>query len=222
MSTQQHSAIYRKDYQVPDFLIHELYLDFQLNQNDCVVNAKSVFRRHPKAAENCEELFLNGENLQLLNAAVNGKPLTENQYRLEDDGIVLLNMKDEFVLEIGTRIYPDKNTALEGLYRTSGNFCTQCEAEGFRKITYFLDRPDVMVKFTTTIFADREKYPVLLSNGNPADSGDGEDGRHWCKWEDPFKKPCYLFALVAGDLAHIEDHFTTMSGKNVCLRIYVQ
>ena len=222
MSKEHHSTIYRKDYQVPDFLINELYLDFQLNANDCVVTAKSVFSRHPDASGSCEELFLNGENLELLSVAVNGDPLPKDQYRIEKEGLVLLNMKDDFVLEIGTRIYPDKNTALEGLYRTSGNFCTQCEAEGFRKITYYLDRPDVMARFTTRIEANRIDCPVMLSNGNLVEEGAVGNDRHFAVWEDPFPKPCYLFALVAGDLVFLQDSFTTRSGRVVDLRIYVE
>ena len=134
----------------------------------------------------------------------------------------MFDVPEKFTLEVETFIKPQENFSLEGLYKSSGNYCTQCEAEGFRKITYFLDRPDVMALFTTTIIADKEKYPVLLSNGNPVDAGDLDDGRHWAKWHDPFKKPSYLFALVAGDLAYIEDHYTTISGRDVLCRIYVQ
>jgi aminopeptidase N len=123
-----------------------------------------------------------------------------------------------FVLECETLIKPQDNTSLEGLYKSQKMFCTQCEAEGFRKITYYMDRPDVMAKFVTTVVADKERYPVLLSNGNNIASGDLDDGRHWVTWEDPFRKPCYLFALVAGDLKYIEDHFVTCSGHDITLR----
>ncbi len=146
MSHTEHSAIYRKDYKVPAFLVSELNLTFMLGNDDCVVLAKSTVYRNPATQEKSTELFLNGENLELLLVAVDGRELSSNEYRLEEEGLTLQNMPDECVLEISTRIYPDKNTALEGLYRTSGNFCTQCEAEGFRKITYYLDRPDVMAR----------------------------------------------------------------------------
>ncbi len=222
MSNIEHAIIYRKDYQVPDFLITELYLDFQLGKSDCVVNAKSVFKRNLDSTKNSKDLYLNGENLDLLLVAVAGEKLTADQYRLEKNGLVLLDVPDEFVLEITTRIYPDKNTALEGLYRSSGNFCTQCEAQGFRKITYYLDRPDVMARFTTRIEGNRDDCPVLLSNGNLVEKGELQGGRHFAIWEDPFPKPCYLFALVAGDLVFIQDEFTTRSGRKIDLRIYVE
>ncbi len=127
-----------------------------------------------------------------------------------------------FCLEIEVQINPENNTSLSGLYLSSGNFCTQCEAEGFRKITYFLDRPDVMTKYTTSIIADKTKYPVLLSNGNCTDKGELDNNQHWFEYQDPFPKPSYLFALVAGDLSCIEDNFVTMSGKTVSLYIYVE
>jgi aminopeptidase N len=143
-------------------------------------------------------------------------------YEVTEDELIIHQVPDSFSLEIETLIKPQENTALEGLYKSSGNFCTQCEAEGFRRITYFLDRPDVMATFTTTVVADKQDYPVLLSNGNPVNQGEYDDGRHWIKWQDPFKKPCYLFALVAGDLGFIEDRFTTQSGREIQLRIYVE
>ncbi len=131
-------------------------------------------------------------------------------------------MPDAFTLEIETRIAPDKNTALSGLYMSGGNFCTQCEPEGFRRITYFIDRPDVMARYTVTIVADQARFPVLLSNGNPAGAGEAEGGRHWAKWVDPHPKPSYLFALVAGDLVAVRDRFTTRSGREVALAIWVR
>jgi aminopeptidase N len=222
MSNKEHSTIYRKEYQVPDFLINELYLDFLLGEDECVVKAKSVFRKNPDATESSTEIFLNGKNLELLSVAVDGNQLLPDQYRLEKEGMILLQVPDEFVLEVSTRIYPDQNSALEGLYRSSGNFCTQCEAEGFRKITYYLDRPDVMTRFTTRIEADRAECPVLLSNGNLVEEGALEGGRHFAVWEDPFPKPCYLFALVAGDLVFLQDEFVTRSGRTIDLRIYVE
>ncbi len=148
--------------------------------------------------------------------------MSSTDFVVTEDELAIAGVPDRFELEIETFIRPQDNTALEGLYKSSGNFCTQCEAEGFRRITYYLDRPDVMARFTTTVIADKKQYPVLLSNGNPVEHGDYDDGRHWVRWEDPFKKPCYLFALVAGDLGYIEDTFTTMSGRNIQLRIYVE
>jgi aminopeptidase N len=222
MSDKEHSTIYRKDYQAPVFLISELYLDFLLGENDCVVKARSVFRKNPAAPESSNEILLNGENLELLSVAVDGNELLPHQYRLEKESMILLQMPDEFVLEVSTRIYPDQNTALEGLYRSSGNFCTQCEAEGFRKITYYLDRPDAMARFTTRIEADRADCPVLLSNGNLVEEGVLGGGRHFAVWEDPYPKPCYLFALVAGTLVFLQDEFITRSGRSIDLRIYVE
>ncbi len=222
MSDNEHSTIYRKDYKVPVFLISELSLDFHLGEKDCVVKARSVFHRNKQSADNSRDVFLNGESLELLSVSVDGKELPSNQYSLDEKSMVLLQMPDEFVLEVTTRIYPDKNSALEGLYRSSGNFCTQCEAEGFRKITYYLDRPDVMARFTTRIEANKDDCPVLLSNGNLVDEGDLDNGRHFAVWKDPFPKPCYLFALVAGDLVFLRDEFITKSGRSIDLRIYVE
>jgi len=222
MSDKKHSTIYRKDYQVPVFLINELQLDFLLSDQDCIVHAKTVFQKNPDSQETGGELFLNGQELELLSIAVDGVELSGDKYLPTEDGLTLLDMPDTFMLEVSTRIYPDKNTELEGLYRSSGNFCTQCEAEGFRKITYYLDRPDVMTRFTTRIEADKKSCPVLLSNGNLVEEGDLEDGRHFAVWEDPFPKPCYLFALVAGDLVSINDSYVTMSGRKIDLKIFVE
>ncbi len=222
MSDSKHPTIYRKDYQAPAYIIDEIYLDFLLGEKDCVVNTKTVFRKNPESVEEGRDVFLNGQELELLAIAVNGTGLASDQYRLDENSLTLLHMPDEFVLEVSTRIYPDKNTALEGLYRSSGNFCTQCEAEGFRKITYYLDRPDVMARFTTRIEADKKSCPVLLSNGNLVKEGELAEGRHFAVWEDPFPKPCYLFALVAGNLVFLQDTFVTKSGRNIDLRIYVQ
>ena len=222
MSTRKHSTIYRKDYQVPDFLINELHLDFILSDKDCVVHAKTVFQKNPDSQVTSGDLFLHGQGLELLNIAVDGVELSSDNYQLTNDGVILPGMSDTFILDLSTRIYPDKNTELEGLYRSSGNFCTQCEAEGFRKITYYLDRPDVMARFTTRIEASKTSCPVLLSNGNLVEEGDLEEGRHFVIWEDPFPKPSYLFALVAGDLVSLNDSFETMSGREIDLKIFVE
>jgi aminopeptidase N len=165
---------------------------------------------------------LDGQQLELLSVALDDRELSADDYQLSDSHLTLQPANASFVVDSSVRIHPESNTALEGLYKSSGMFCTQCEAEGFRKITYYLDRPDVMSKFTTTLSAEQHSYPVLLSNGNPVASGSEGDGRHWATWEDPFMKPAYLFALVAGDLWCVEDSFTTMSKREVALRIYVE
>ena len=161
--------------------------------------------------------------MRLVSLAIDGRPLEAAEYAVGPESLTIFNPPPSFTLEVVTELKPQENTSLEGLYRTSGNFCTQCEAEGFRKITYFLDRPDVMARYRTTITADALKYPVLLSNGNlVAASKMDHDGRHTVTWEDPFAKPCYLFALVAGVLVHVEDTYVTRSGRTVTLRIYVE
>jgi len=217
---QQSKTIYLKDYKAPDFLIDHVELTFELDDEQTRVI--SVLQLIKNTSDKTASLVLMGECLELGEVKINNTLLDNSAYEVTDTTLTIFDVADNFSLEIETFIKPQENFSLEGLYKSSGNFCTQCEAEGFRKITYFLDRPDVMALFTTTIIADREKYPVLLSNGNPEDSGEFDDGRHWVKWSDPFKKPCYLFALVAGDLAFIEDHYTTMSGRDVLCRIYVQ
>lgn len=214
------NTIYLKDYTQPPYWITNVDLVFNLEEEQAQVSSTLSVSKN-KNISGDQPLVLQGEELSLESISIDGKTLQASEYTVTGTDLTIHSVPDAFTLEIKTTTKPQENTSLEGLYKSSGNFCTQCEAEGFRKITYFLDRPDVMAKFTTTIFADKEKYPVLLSNGNPADSGEDE-GRHWAKWEDPFKKPCYLFALVAGDLAFIEDKFTTMSGREVDLRIYVQ
>ncbi len=222
MPISEHKTIYRTDYQVPVYLIDELFLDFCLGDNDCVVTARSNMFLNPASEAPAGELVLYGEELELLAIRIDDVPLDTGQYQKDMKILTLSGLPEKFVLEIKTRIFPDKNTALEGLYRSSGNYCTQCEAEGFRKITYYLDRPDVMARFTTRIEADKKSCPVLLSNGNQIESGDLAHNRHFAVWEDPFPKPCYLFALVAGDLVKIEDTFLTRSGRSIDLHIFVQ
>ncbi|HIP94303.1 MAG TPA: aminopeptidase N, partial [Leucothrix sp.] len=194
-------TIYLKDYQQPAFWIDTVDLVFDLEDNYALVTSSVDYKRNPDSAQEILELF--GSELELERIAINGYELEEKDYQLTDTGLSLSHLADEFTLVITTRIYPQKNTSLEGLYQSSGNFCTQCEAQGFRKITYFLDRPDVMGKFTTLIRADKKKYPVLLSNGNRIEQGELDHGKHFAKWQDPFKKPAYLFALVAGDLEYV-------------------
>jgi aminopeptidase N len=216
MRTDEPRAINLKDYRAPDFRIDTIALDFTLDPAATRVAAKMhVTRTGAKDAA----LVLSGEQLKLINVCIDGK---EAPYHADAEALKLNDVPDEFTLEIVTEIAPAANTTLEGLYVSKGIFCTQCEAEGFRRITYYLDRPDNLAVFTTRIEADKAKYPVLLSNGNLVKSGDLDGGRHFAVWNDPFPKPSYLFALVAGDLGHIEDSFVTMSGRKVDLRIYVE
>ncbi|MDN5515748.1 MAG: aminopeptidase N, partial [Pseudomonas sp.] len=222
MRTEQSKTIYLKDYQVPDYLIDETHLTFELFEDHSLVHAQLVMRRNPEAGAGLPTLVLDGQQLELLDLKLDDRELGEGDYTLTDSHLSLQPTQERFVLDSSVRIHPESNTALEGLYKSGTMFCTQCEAEGFRKITFYLDRPDVMSKFTTTVSAEQHAYPVLLSNGNPIASGSEEGGRHWTTWEDPFKKPAYLFALVAGDLWCVEDSFTTMSNREVALRIYVE
>ncbi len=217
---QQAKTIYLKDYKAPNFLIDQVDLRFELGEERTRVH--SMLQVNKQASADSDSLVLSGECLELGEVKIDGELVDSASFTVTDTALTIANVPVSFKLEIETFIKPQDNFSLEGLYKSSGNYCTQCEAEGFRKITYFLDRPDVMALFSTTIIADKANYPVLLSNGNPVDSGDYDDGRHWVKWSDPFKKPCYLFALVAGDLAFIEDSYKTMSGCAVKLRIYVQ
>ena len=222
MRTEQPQVIYLKDYQAPEYLIDETHLTFELFEDHTLVHAQLVMRRNPARGAGLPPLVLDGQQLELLRASLDDLELQAGDYQLEADSLTLHPKAERFTLDTSVKIHPESNTALEGLYKSGKMFCTQCEAEGFRKITYYLDRPDVMSRFTTTVSAEQHRYPVLLSNGNPVASGAGEGGRHWATWEDPFKKPAYLFALVAGDLWCVEDVFTTMSQRNVTLRIYVE
>ncbi|SDA66880.1 aminopeptidase N [Pseudomonas sp. NFPP33] len=222
MRTEQSKTIYLKDYQVPDYLIDETHLTFELFEDHSLVHAQLVMRRNPEAGAGLPKLVLDGQQLELLELKLDDRELNAGDYSLTDSHLTLQPTQERFVVDSSVRIHPESNTALEGLYKSGTMFCTQCEAEGFRKITFYLDRPDVMSKFTTTVSAEQHAYPVLLSNGNPIASGSEEGGRHWATWEDPFKKPAYLFALVAGDLWCVEDSFTTMSSREVALRIYVE
>ena len=218
MSSQQPNAILLSDYRAPDFLIDTVDLHFVLDEATTRVISRLALRRQTPEVP----LVLNGQDLELISVKLDGELLDPGSYQIDTESLTLPGMPDSFQLEIVTEIHPADNTSLGGLYTSGGNFCTQCEAEEFRKITYYLDRPDVMARFTTHIEADQSRYPVLLSNGNLIDKGELAGGRHWAKWQDPFPKPAYLFALVAGDLAVIKDSFTTMSGRTVDLHIYVQ
>ncbi|KAG1361373.1 puromycin-sensitive aminopeptidase [Cocos nucifera] len=208
-----------KDYRKPDYLFDTVDLRFQLGEDKTIVSSKIVV--FPRIEGVSCPLVLHGPDLKLLSIKVDGKELKKEEFQLDMRHLTLASPPTSaFTLEIVTEIYPQNNTSLEGLYKSSGNFCTQCEAEGFRKITYYQDRPDVMAKYTCRIEADKTLYPVLLSNGNLIEHGDLEDGKHYALWEDPFKKPSYLFALVAGRLESRDDSFVTCSGRKVSLRIW--
>jgi aminopeptidase N len=216
-------AIHLKDYQPPAFLVDTVDLHVDLRERATRVRARLALRRNlALPAGEGSALRLNGEQLALRSLAIDGRPLAAGEYAVDDESLTVYAVLDAFTLETEVEIVPEDNTALEGLYTSGSMYCTQCEAEGFRKITWFPDRPDVMARFTTTIAADRVRYPVLLSNGNPVASGELEGGRHFVTWEDPFPKPSYLFALVAGDLRCIEDRYVTAAGREVALRIYVE
>ncbi len=223
MRDAQPKNIYLTDYQPPHFMIDQTHLRFDLFEDYTQVDSRLVMRRNRSEHQDFHgPLVLVGQQLELLAVKVDGVLLSESEFSVEGDTLSILELPEVFELEISTRIEPQNNTALEGLYKSSGMFCTQCEAEGFRRITYFLDRPDVMSIFTTEVIADKIKYPVLLSNGNAVERMDLEGGRHKVSWHDPHKKPCYLFALVAGDLMVKTDEFTTMSGRKVDLEIFVE
>ncbi|TYA24849.1 aminopeptidase N [Aggregatibacter actinomycetemcomitans] len=212
-------AKYRKDYQTPDFTVTDIYLDFQLEPEKAIVVATSKYQR---LNEKSTTLRLDGHDFQFSSIKLNGKPFSQYQQDHESLTLDLVQVAaEQFELEITTVLNPAANTSLQGLYQSGDAFCTQCEAEGFRQITYMLDRPDVLARYTTKITADKAKYPYLLSNGNRIAGGDLDDGRHWVEWNDPFPKPSYLFALVAGGFDVLQDKFVTKSGREVALELYV-
>ncbi|MBI1328280.1 MAG: aminopeptidase N [Alphaproteobacteria bacterium] len=219
MRTEEPRAIRLKDYRAPDYRISDIHLAFDLDPEATRVTAVSKVSR---VGVGSAPLVLDGEHMKLISVAIDGRALDAREYTLGEETLIILNPPAAFMLEVVTEISPANNTSLQGLYVSKGIFCTQCEAEGFRRITYYLDRPDVLAVYTTRITASKKDYPLLLSNGNPIESGDLPDGKHFAVWNDPFPKPCYLFALVAGDLGKIEDSFTTMSGRKVDLRIFVE
>ncbi|MEO1889627.1 MAG: aminopeptidase N [Cycloclasticus sp.] len=222
MSDTQQKTIYLKDYTVPEFLISHTQLHFNLSADDTVVRSKLSIKRNPACKKTNPNLVLMGEDLELISIAVNGQALSSEHYTLNQQTLTITQPADSFTLEISNRINPAKNTALSGLYESKKMLCTQCEAEGFRRITWYLDRPDVMSIFSVTIEADKTLYPILLSNGNRVDNGTLSNGKHWASWQDPFPKPSYLFALVAGNLACLSDSFTTCSNKSIALEVYVE
>lgn len=215
MRTDTPKPIYLKDYKVPAYLVKHIDLRFEIFKGRTVVHAKTRFIKNGPGGE----LFLNGEDLKLVSIKIDGADIKPD---ITSAGLTFNPDKDNFTLETVTEIYPEDNTRLEGLYCSGGTYCTQCEAEGFRRITYYPDRPDVMATFTVRVEADEKACPVLLSNGNLKEKGTLGDGRHFTVWDDPTPKPCYLFALVAGDLEHVYDTFKTRSGNKVDLYIYVR
>ncbi|RIX43090.1 MAG: aminopeptidase N [Rhodocyclales bacterium GT-UBC] len=217
MKTDTPQTIYLKDYTVPAYLIDTVDLDFNIEASGTTVTSTLAMRRNPAAA--AQPLVLDGEELETLAVRLDGQPVTPT---LTATTLSLDALPDAFTLQTVVRIDPDKNTRLSGLYRSKDGYFTQCEAQGFRRITWFLDRPDVMSTFTVTLHADKAALPILLANGNPVATGDEADGRHWAKWADPFKKPAYLFAVVAGKLDGLFDTFKTASRRTVQLAIYVE
>jgi len=218
MRDAENAPVRLSEYRPPDYRIETIAMDFALDPNATIVTARSVVQR---AADTSCPLVLDGVRLELQRIAIDGKELSADAYKTDDGSLTIHNPPARFELEIVTRIAPAKNTQLEGLYQSGGRFCTQCEPEGFRTITYFLDRPDVLARYRVRVEADKASCPTLLANGNPIESGDLPNGRHYAVWDDPHPKPSYLFALVAGGFDTIEDRFTTMTGKKVDLYIHV-
>ncbi|QUJ68833.1 aminopeptidase N [Photobacterium sp. GJ3] len=212
----QPTAKFRADYQAPDFTITDIDLTFDLHDTATRVVAVSQVKQ---VNEGVTSLTLDGDELTLCRVEVNGERWQD--YEETSQGLILRQLPAAFELTIETEINPEANTSLEGLYKSGGGFCTQCEAEGFRRITYYLDRPDVLARFTTKVIAEKASFPFLLSNGNKVGCGELENGRHWVQWQDPFPKPCYLFALVGGDFDVLRDTYQTGSGREVALEIFV-
>ncbi len=219
----QPQVIRREDYTAPAFLIDKVELVFDLDRDVTNVKSRLFIIANPVRGTGAgNEVSFDGEDMKLVSIAIDDRKLGVDEYNVDKTGLTFTAPGETFVVDIETQVSPVTNTRLEGLYVSQSAFCTQCEAEGFRRITYFPDRPDVMATFTVTINADKATCPVLLSNGNLAKSGDLDGNRHFAIWEDPFPKPSYLFALVAGDLACVEDRFKTVSGRDVALRIFVE
>src|SRR6185437_913001 len=221
MRTDIAQPIRLKDYRAPDWLVDTVSLDVSLHPTQTKVRATLTLKPNPQSA--AAPLVLDGEDLSLVALRLDGEALPPASYVATPNSLTIPQPPNgPFKLEIETLVNPTANSQLSGLYRSSGTYCTQCEAEGFRRITYFPDRPDVMAVYTTRIEADKSEAPVLLANGNLVVSGDLADGRCFAVWHDPHPKPSYLFALVGGKLGHIEDRFRTLSGRDVVLRIYVE
>ncbi|MGD0563545.1 MAG: aminopeptidase N [Roseiarcus sp.] len=222
MRTSVGQPVRLEDYRVPDYLVDSVDLDISLDRNATRVVAVLTMRPNPQGRPGAA-LALDGDDLHFVGAALDNATLEPSAYEVSPSAFVLPNPpRRAFTLRIETRLDPAGNTKLMGLYRSGSAYCTQCEAEGFRRIAYFLDRPDVLSTYRVRMEANKAEAPVLLSNGNLESAGEADEGRHWAVWSDPFKKPCYLFALVAGDLGHVADSFVTMSGRRVALGIYVE
>jgi aminopeptidase N len=222
MRTEEPRPVRLSEYRPPDWLVETVDLQVNLHPTQTPVRATLKLKPNPAAGAPAP-LTLDGDGLTLVSLKIDGAPVAKDAYVATPDGLTIAQPPHRpFTLEIETLVDPEANTQLSGLYRSSGNYCTQCEAEGFRRITYYPDRPDVMAVFSTRIEADKSEAPVLLANGNLKDSGDLPGGRHFAVWHDPWPKPAYLFALVGGKLGHIEDSFVTASGRKVALRIYVE
>ncbi len=215
-------TIHLKDYTPPPFVISTVELDIEIRDEDAIVRARLAITRNPDAKDAAAPLVLNGDELALQSISLDGRKLKTEEYSVDTERLTVPNAPEAFRLETVVTIVPQKNTKLEGLYATKAGFVTQCEAEGFRRITWFLDRPDVMAKYTVTVRANKDKYPVLLSNGNLVGSGEQRGARHWAKFVDPFPKPSYLFAMVAAKLDMLEGAFVTKSGRQARLAIYVE
>jgi aminopeptidase N len=222
MREPQPKAIRLQDYAPPPFLVERIALDVDIREADALVRARLAIRRNPACAGRGAPLVLDGDELELISVALDGNLLRANRFEAAAESLAIADVPEAFSLETVSRIAPQKNTKLEGLYASRSGFVTQCEAQGFRRITWFVDRPDVMARYTVTVHADKAKCPVLLSNGNRIAAGDEPGGRHFASFEDPFPKPSYLFALVAADLEVLEDGFVSRSGKPKRLQIYVE
>ena len=222
MPKKKQTTIFRKNYTAPPFFIETIDLNFELFHEKTRVTAKSAISRNRAETGNDAPLILSGEKLRLISVKIGQKLIPPDQYRVNDETLTIYDPPSSFTLEIVTEIEPSKNGSLEGLYLSSNIYCTQCEPEGFRKITYYLDRPDVLATFSVRVEGDRDSCPVMLANGNCIEKGNLKANRHYTVWQDPFPKPCYLFALVAGKLHAIEDQFITSSGRKIDLQIYVE
>jgi aminopeptidase N len=222
MTTDTPQTILLSDYTPPSFLIDTVDVDIDFQRAEAQVTARLVVRRNPLVNTPDAPLVLDGEELELLAISLDGVKLTAGRYRLSADKLEISGLPDSFCLETVVRIHPDANTCLSGLYRSANGYFTQCEAQGFRRITWFMDRPDVMSRYSVTLHADKATLPQLLSNGNPVAGGIDEGGRHWVRWQDPHPKPCYLFAVVVANLDVLQDSYLTTSGREVQLAIYVE
>ncbi|HWV18979.1 MAG TPA: aminopeptidase N [Rhodocyclaceae bacterium] len=226
MKTETPQTIHLKDYTPPPFLVDTVDMDVDFQPASTIVTTRSTLRRNPAAALANAPLVLDGEDLKTLSVSIDGTAVLPHEYALTETTLTLSDLPESFELQTVVEIDPDRNTRLSGLYRSKDGYFTQCEAQGFRRITWFQDRPDVMAKYTVTLHADKDKLPILLANGNPVahgqEAGDEKAHRHWSRWEDPFPKPCYLFAIVAAKLEMIVDTYTTTSGRTVNLGIFVE